>query len=137
MLRAIYATIKKHLQTVHNLSILISIYLYSLSIHLSIYPSIYLSIHLSIHLSIYLDVRPVEKCCVPFMQLLRSIYRQYTIYLSLYLAIYILYLSISRCKACGKVLRAIYATIKKHLQTVHNLAFKEYANSYNVFKVTF
>ena len=36
---------------------------------------------------------------------------------------------------CGKVLRAIYATIKKHLQTVHALSFKEYATQYQVFKV--
>ena len=40
-----------------------------------------------------------------------------------------------RCKGCGKVLRAIYATIKKHLQTVHAQSFKEYAMQYDVFKV--
>jgi len=42
-----------------------------------------------------------------------------------------------RCKICGKVLRAIYATIKKHLQTCHALSFKEYATQYDVFKGRF
>jgi len=42
-----------------------------------------------------------------------------------------------RCKGCGKVLRAIYATIKKHLQTVHSQSFKEYATQYNIFKGRF